>query len=78
MNIIQTKLGQNWKDWITLNLFRGCNKHEVIHILLDHSFAPVDIIEALKNHPDLQTLKSIVNQKSLFIRLDSNITARIC
>jgi hypothetical protein len=37
----------------------------VIHILLDQSFAAVDTIEALKHHQDLQTLISIVNQKSL-------------
>ena len=36
---------KSWRDWIDLNIERGCNREEMAKILIDHGFAP-KLIEA--------------------------------
>lgn len=60
---MQNSIDKSWMDWIALNLSRGCDKHEVVQILLDQPFAPISIIEAVKKLPDAQMLINIVHEK---------------
>lgn len=63
MKKMHISLDQSWKNWVALNLSRGCDNREVIQILLDHPFAPTAIIELLKYFPDAQVLINIVHEK---------------
>lgn len=57
------KLDQSWIEWIGLNLSRGCDKAEIMQILLDHQFDSANIIDELKHHPNVLELTHILNQE---------------
>ena len=47
------QITQDWKDWIELNIKRGCNKDGIYKILLDEGFSPVDIEKEMGHVPDV-------------------------
>ncbi len=40
-------IDQSWKDWIKLNIDRGCDKSGIFKILLEHKFHPIAIFMAM-------------------------------
>jgi len=61
---VSKKLDESWIEWIVLNLSRGCDKSEIIQILIDHQFDAKSIIDELMNHPDASNMIAILNQKT--------------
>lgn len=57
------KLDKSWIEWTELNLSRGCDKSQIMQILLDHQFDPANIIHELKHHPSVLELTQILNQQ---------------
>ena len=51
---------QDWKDWIELNINRGCDKDGIYKILLDEGFNPIDIEKEMGHIPDVD-VGTIVN-----------------
>ena len=37
------KLNKEWRDWINLNIARGCDKNGIYKILTDEGFDPTEI-----------------------------------
>lgn len=58
------KLDKSWKEWILLNLSRGCDKSEIVQILIDHQFDSQSIIDELMLHPGATNTIAILNQKT--------------
>ncbi len=54
------QITQDWKDWIELNISRGCDKDGIYKILLDEGFSPIDI-EIEMGHVPTVDVASIVN-----------------
>ena len=54
------QITQDWKDWIELNIKRGCDKDGIYKILLDEGFSPIDIEKAMGHVPDVD-VANIVN-----------------
>ena len=42
---------KDWKDWINLNVKRGCDKDELFKILIDKGFDPIDIQKQMNYTP---------------------------
>ena len=51
---------KDWKDWINLNVKRGCAKEDVLKILIDEGFDPVDIQKQM-NYTPIGDIGSIFN-----------------
>ena len=51
---------KDWKDWINLNVKRGCDKDELFKILIDKGFDPVDIQKQM-NYTPIGGISSISN-----------------
>lgn len=47
------KVTRDWKDWIELNIERGCDKDGMVRILLDEGFDLETIAEAMDYQPDV-------------------------
>ena len=54
------QITQDWKDWIELNISRGCDKDGIYKILLDEGFSPIDIEKEMGYVPNVD-VASIVN-----------------
>ena len=54
------QITQDWKDWIELNISRGCDKDGIYKILLDEGFSPNDIEKEMDHVPTVN-VASIVN-----------------
>ena len=54
------QITQDWKDWIELNIRRGCDKDGIYKILLDEGFNPIDIEKEMDHVPDVD-VATIVN-----------------
>ena len=54
------QITQDWKDWIELNIRRGCDKDGIYKILLDEGFSPIDIEKEMGHVPDVD-VATIVN-----------------
>ena len=54
------QITQDWKDWIELNISRGCDKDGIYKILLDEGFNPIDIEKEMGYVPNVD-VASIVN-----------------
>ena len=54
------QITQDWKDWIELNVSRGCDKDGIYKILLDEGFSPIDIEKEMGHVPDVD-VTTIVN-----------------
>ena len=54
------QITQDWKDWIELNVNRGCDKDGIYKILLDEGFSPIDIEKEMGHVPQMD-VASIVN-----------------
>ena len=44
-------LDHEWKDWIQINIDRGCDKDGIVEILLENGFAPQDIVKTMSYQP---------------------------
>lgn len=51
---------KDWKDWINLNVKRGCDKDDLFKILIDKGFDPVDIQKQM-NYTPIGDIGSIFN-----------------
>lgn len=51
---------ERWKDWVNVNVDRGCSKDELFRILLDEGFAH-DAIECELDHKPAVDLSKVVN-----------------
>ena len=54
------QITQDWKDWIELNISRGCDKDGIYKILIDEGFSPIDIEKEMGHVPDVD-ITTIVN-----------------
>ena len=54
------QITQDWKDWIELNVSRGCDKDGIYKILLDEGFSPIDIEKEMGHVPQMD-VTTIVN-----------------
>ena len=54
------QITQDWKDWIELNISRGCDKDGIYKILIDEGFSPIDIEKEVGHVPDVD-IATIVN-----------------
>ena len=54
------QITQDWKDWIELNISRGCDKDGIYKILLDEGFIPIDIEKEMGYVPNVD-VATIVN-----------------
>ncbi|SVD43162.1 uncharacterized protein METZ01_LOCUS396016, partial [marine metagenome] len=54
------QITQDWKDWIELNISRGCDKDGIYKILIDEGFSPIDIEKEMGHVPDVE-VATIVN-----------------
>ena len=54
------QITQDWKDWIELNINRGCDKDGIYKILLDEGFSPIDIEKEMGHVPDVN-VATIIN-----------------
>ena len=54
------QITQDWKDWIELNISRGCDKDGIYKILLDEGFGPIDIEKEMGYVPNVD-VTNIVN-----------------
>ncbi len=54
------QITQDWKDWIELNISRGCDKDGIYKILIDEGFNPIDIEKEMDHVPDVN-IANIVN-----------------
>ena len=54
------QITQDWKDWIELNISRGCDKDGIYKILLDEGFSPIDIEKEMGYVPNMD-VATIVN-----------------
>lgn len=68
------KITQDWKDWIELNISRGCDKDGIYKILLDEGFDPIDIEKEMSYVPDVD-VATITNP--LKAHKDSELTEDI-
>jgi prolyl 4-hydroxylase len=57
---LDKQITQDWKDWIELNINRGCDKDGIYKILLDEGFSPIDIEKEMGHVPDVN-VATIVN-----------------
>jgi len=57
---LDKQITQDWKDWIELNISRGCDKDGIYKILLDEGFSLIDI-EKEMDHVPIAEVSSIVN-----------------
>jgi len=44
-------LDEQWKEWITTNVARGCDRDELTRILLEHGFNPLAIVNEMQYMP---------------------------
>ncbi|SVD31158.1 uncharacterized protein METZ01_LOCUS384012, partial [marine metagenome] len=58
--ILDKQITQDWKDWIELNISRGCDKDGIYKILLDEGFSPIDIEKEMGYVPNVD-VATIVN-----------------
>ena len=54
------QITQDWKDWIELNISRGCDQDGIYKILLDEGFSPIDIEKEMGYVPNVD-VTTIVN-----------------
>lgn len=54
----------SWKDWIRLNIKRGCDKDGMVKILLDNDFHPLIIIKEMNYRPISAELQNIIKHKN--------------
>ena len=54
------QITQDWKDWIELNISRGCDKDGIYKILLDEGFSPIDIEKEMGYVPTVD-IATIIN-----------------
>ena len=54
------QITQDWKDWIELNISRGCDKDGIYKILIDEGFSSIDIEKEMGHVPDVD-VATIVN-----------------
>jgi len=59
MKIIDT----SWKEWIQLNLSRGCDKDGIAKILFDNGFDPVQIVAEMRYLPQSPELAAAMNAR---------------
>ena len=52
---------KDWKDWINLNVKRGCDKDDLFKILIDEGFDPADIQKKM-NYTPICDINSIFNR----------------
>jgi len=57
---LDKQITQDWKDWIELNISRGCDKDGIYKILIDEGFSPIDIEKEMGHVPDVD-IATIVN-----------------
>jgi prolyl 4-hydroxylase len=57
---LDKQITQDWKDWIELNISRGCDKDGIYKILLDEGFIPIDIEKEMGYVPNVD-VATIVN-----------------
>ena len=51
----------DWLQWIQTNCSRGCDKEEIVRILLDHDFDPTAIVAAMRYVPQSADLIARMN-----------------
>ena len=54
------QFNKEWRDWINLNIARGCDKNGIYKILIDEGFAPTEIEKQMKYSPDID-INTVVN-----------------
>ncbi|WP_020560752.1 prolyl hydroxylase family protein [Thiofilum flexile] len=59
---MQTQMDQSWKDWVQLNMSRGCDKDGMIKILLEAGFHPITIVNEMQYLPQTAGLGTLMNQ----------------
>jgi prolyl 4-hydroxylase len=57
---LDKQITQDWKDWIELNISRGCDKDGIYKILLDEGFSPINIEKEMGHFPNVD-VTTIVN-----------------
>jgi prolyl 4-hydroxylase len=57
---LDKQITKDWKDWIELNVSRGCDKDGIYKILLDEGFSPIDIEKEMGHVPQMD-VATIVN-----------------
>jgi prolyl 4-hydroxylase len=50
---MKTELDEEWKNWIRVNVERGCSRDELYRILIDEGFADGTVEAALQHKPDV-------------------------
>jgi len=58
--ILDKQITQDWKDWIELNISRGCDKNGIYKILLDEGFSSINIEKEMGYVPNID-VTSIIN-----------------
>lgn len=66
-------IDSSWKDWIKLNISRGCDKDGIAKILFDHGFDPVHIVTEMRYLPQSSALAAAMNA-----RLDHAELSAVC
>lgn len=60
--MMQTQMDKGWKDWLQLNISRGCDKDGIVKILMDANFHPLTIVNEMKYLPQSNALVTLMNQ----------------
>lgn len=60
--MVHTQMDQSWKEWVQLNLSRGCDKEEMISILVNAGFHPLSIVQEMHYLPQSSELIARMNQ----------------
>lgn len=56
-------IDQDWQDWISLNISRGCDKDGIVKILFEHGFDPAVIVATMRYLPQSGELVAAMNLK---------------
>ena len=54
------EFNKEWRDWINLNIARGCDKNGIYKILIDEGFDPTQIEKHMRYKPNV-SIDSIIN-----------------
>ena len=59
---MQTQMDQSWKEWVQINMSRGCDKDGIVKILLEANFHPLTIVNEMHYLPQSNELITRMNQ----------------
>ena len=65
------QFNKEWRDWINLNIARGCDKNGIYKILIDEGFDPTEIEKQMKYSPDININAIVKPLKSRYCQTNS-------